>query len=245
MKIKSLIILLVLGLFNNSEIFSTKKILMKEKKESMSKSLTIKIKEKKDQNEEEIPLTEDLMREHGVLNRILLIYEELINRFENDEFPLKMLDAATAIIQEFIENYHEKLEEDYVFPLFEKQNKQIKLIKTLRIQHAKGREITAHLKTIAKSSKKIDKKTCKSIISLLKKFIKMYRPHEAREDTVLFPQVRSLISKNEFEELGEKFEDLEHKLFGEEGFLGIVKNVENIEKGLGIYQLEQFTPVLK
>jgi len=32
--------------------------------------------DKKDQPEEEVGAAEDLMREHGVLNRILLIYEE-------------------------------------------------------------------------------------------------------------------------------------------------------------------------
>ena len=70
----------------------------------------------------------------------------------------------------------------------------------------------------------------------------MYRPHEAREDTVLFPQVRSLISEQEFKDLSEKFEDLEHELFGPEGFENMIKKVEDIEKNLGIYNLDQFTP---
>ena len=39
---------------------------------------------KQEEKEEEIPPTEDLMREHGVLNRILLIYEEIIKRGESD-----------------------------------------------------------------------------------------------------------------------------------------------------------------
>ena len=56
-------------------------------------------------------------------------------------------------------------------------------------------------------------------------------------------KVRSLISEKEFKELGEKFEDTERELFGAEGFTGIVKRVEAIEKSLGIYKLEQFTPV--
>ena len=43
---------------------------------------------------------EDIRQEHALLNRVLLIYEE-----------------AAQIIQHFIERYHEKLEEDHVFPL--------------------------------------------------------------------------------------------------------------------------------
>lgn len=192
-------------------------------------------------NDEEIPFTEDLMREHGILNRVLLIYEEIIRRLEKEESPIKSLDQAVTIIQDFIENYHEKLEEDYVFPLFEKNKKKIALVKTLRKQHVTGRETTGKLKEITLTHKDLDKKTRTLVIQLLKKFIRMYRPHEAREDTELFPMVRSLISQKAFEEMGEKFEDLEYKLFGKEGFFGIVKRVDAIEKDLGIYKLEQFT----
>jgi hemerythrin-like domain-containing protein len=133
------------------------------------------------------------------------------------------------------------LEEQYIFPLFEKQNKKTRLVKTLRNQHTKGRAVTARLKEIASLRNPLDDKTQHEIKSLLKKFITMYRPHETREDTELFPQVRSLISEKEFKELGETFEKTEHKLF-EGGFQAIVNKVEEIEKSLGIYQLEQFTP---
>ena len=218
------------GIRQHTETISMKK----EKKEQRI--------EKNKEKEEEIPPTEDLMREHGILNRVLLIYEEVIRRLEKDEEPLKELLNAAMIIQEFIENYHEKLEEDHIFPLFEKNKKEVRLVKTLRNQHTKGREITSEILKISSSHHDLDQKTRRLLISLLKKFIRMYRPHEAREDTVLFPQVRSFISEQEFKDLGEKFENLEHELFGKEGFFAIVKRVEMIEKELGIYQLEQFTP---
>lgn len=46
----------------------------------------------------------------------------------------------------------------------------------------------------------------------------MYRPHEAREDTVLFPAFRKLVSHHEYGALGEAFEKNEHQLFGQDGF---------------------------
>jgi len=70
----------------------------------------------------------------------------------------------------------------------------------------------------------------------------MYRPHEAREDTVLFPAFRSIVSPHEYDALGEEFEDREHTLFGEEGFEKIVAEVAALEKALGIYELSRFTP---
>ena len=40
---------------------------------------------KKEEAEEEVSTNEDLMREHGVLNRILLIYDEAIRRIQAKE----------------------------------------------------------------------------------------------------------------------------------------------------------------
>lgn len=225
LKTNYFLMIFLCGVMNSSYVGAYKKNILMKKKEK----------------EFEIPLTEDLMREHGVLNRVLLIYEEIVKRIDNNiEFSAATLVDVVTIIKSFIEDYHEKLEENYLFPLFEKQKKEIKLIKTLRDQHNKGREITKQLQELIVQS--LNPKNKALIKKLLQKFIRMYRPHEAREDTVLFPQVRSLISEEEFKKLGEKFEDLEHQLFGEDGFETVVKKVATIEKDLGIYQLEQFTP---
>ena len=43
-------------------------------------------------------------------------------------------------------------------------------------------------------------------------------------------------------ELGEKFEDREQDLFGEDEFENMVNKVATIEKELGIYKLSQLTP---
>jgi len=192
--------------------------------------------------ESEIPATEDLMKEHGLLNRVLLIYEEIIKRIDNNDLQTSSLEKSVDIIKTFIEDYHEKNEEDYIFPIFEKNNKELKLVKTLRDQHVKGRKITEKLKQIASNKNINSLKNKKEVKNLLKKFINMYRPHEAREDTILFPQVRGLISKSEFEKISDYFEESEKKLFGKDGFENVLKKVEDIEKNLGIYKLEQFTP---
>ena len=75
----------------------------------------------------------------------------------------------------------------------------------------------------------------------LRQFVRMYRPHESREDTVLFPAIRGLMTEKEYDELGEQFEEREHELFGERGFEDIVGKVAAFEKTLGIYDLSQFT----
>jgi hemerythrin-like domain-containing protein len=73
-------------------------------------------------------------------------------------------------------------------------------------------------------------------------FIRMYRPHEAREDTVLFPALRTMLKPKAIEQLGERMEEDEKKVLGAEGFEKSVDQVATIEKQLGIYELPQFTP---
>jgi hemerythrin-like domain-containing protein len=200
---------------------------------------------KKAKAEEEPGVTppEDLMREHGVLNRILLIYEEGIRRVDAKQaFPAETVASAADIIRRFIEQYHEKLEEDHLFPRFEKANKLVDLVGSLRRQHQAGRKLTD---TIIKHSTGTGAQAAgdrQQLLDSMRGFIRMYRPHEAREDTVLFPAFRSIVKPKEFEALGEQFEDKEHELFGKEGFEGIVAQVARLEQTLGIYELDQFTP---
>ncbi|MDM7917165.1 MAG: hemerythrin domain-containing protein, partial [Candidatus Eisenbacteria bacterium] len=76
----------------------------------------------------------------------------------------------------------------------------------------------------------------------LRSFERMYRPHAAREDTVLFPAFRRVVGRDAYRQLGEEFEEREHRLFGEDGFERTVERIASIEQQLGIYALEQFTP---
>src|ERR1035437_4779461 len=109
---------------------------------------------KKGGEDEKISLGEDLMREHGVLKRVLLIYREVMNRIDSKrdyyrevmnridskrDFPPDVVISSAKLIRAFVEDYHEKLEEDYLFPRFRKANKLVDLVDVLNQQHQKGR----------------------------------------------------------------------------------------------------------
>src|SRR5271157_6098058 len=71
------------------------------------------------QAQEDVSPPEDLMREHGVLRRILLIYQEERRRIRNNQAAdTATLIAAAKLVRTFVEDYHEKLEEDHLFPRF-------------------------------------------------------------------------------------------------------------------------------
>ena len=197
----------------------------------------------KEEAAEDISPAEDLMREHGILNRILLIYDACKLHLINEEkFPADVLHNSAMIIRDFIEGYHEKLEEDFLFPRFLKLLYLPDLIQILSIQHSAGRDITGQIIQMTRASALTDSDENRKLIKLLNDFNTMYRPHEAREDTVLFPAIRKIIPKKEYFALGEHFERKEHELFGEDGFEAMVEKVSTLEKQLGIYDLSEFTP---
>ena len=209
-----------------------------------SKVLRSAEKEKQAEEKEiEVGPPEDLMREHGVLKRVLLIYGEAVRRLDaKQDFPPDALADAARIIRRFVEDYHEKLEEDFLFPRLEKANQLVDLVKVLRVQHQAGRRVTditlrfANLQSVKNDSERAQ------LITSMQQFIRMYNPHEAREDTVIFPAFRKIVSPHEFDSLGEDFEKKEDELFGEDGFEKVVDKVAGIEKRFGVYDLAQFTP---
>jgi hemerythrin-like domain-containing protein len=194
--------------------------------------------EKKKQEEEDVSPGEDLMREHGVLKRVLLVYREVMGRIDSKkDYPPDVVVSAAGLIRAFVEDYHEKLEEDYLFPRFRKANQHVDLVEVLYQQHQKGRTLTDRTLQLAKdASKRAD------LRATLAGFVRMYEPHEAREDTVLFPAFHKLVSEHEWDALGEEFEKKENQIFHGDGFEKNVDAVTKLEMQLGIYDLSQFTP---
>ena len=160
-------------------------------------------KKKEAEGEEDVSTNEDLMREHGVLNRILLIYEEVNHRIAaKQEFDPALVTRSAGLIKSFIEDYHEKLEEDHLFPRFEQAHQLVELTVNLRAQHAMGRRVTERIQESAKT------KDMATLSTSIAAFVRMYRPHEAREDTVLFPALHKLVSRHEYDAMGEEFEKI-------------------------------------
>ena len=196
-----------------------------------------------EKKEEDVSPAEDLMREHGVLKRVLLIYAEGVRRLDaRQDLPPESLAESARVIRGFIEDYHEKLEEEHLFPRFRKARRLVDLVDVLERQHRAGRRVTDTTLRLANAKSIGNPEDRKRLAESLRQFIRMYAPHEAREDTVLFPAFRTIVSDHEYGALGEDFEKKEHELFGEDGFESMVDRVAAIEKSLGIYDLNQFTP---
>ena len=185
---------------------------------------------------------EDLMREHGVLNRVLLIYEAVLDRLgRGEDFDATVLARAANIVREFVENYHERNEEQHLFPRFRQAGKLVALVDVLYQQHQAGRRLTDNILGFVRTGSVAGDDRHK-LVGDLQAFIRMYRPHEAREDTVLFPQLRNVVSSHEFAAMAEDFENDEHRKFGGDGFEMMVARVADLEKAIGIDDLARVTP---
>lgn len=190
----------------------------------------------------EVTPPEDLMREHGVLNRVLLVYEAGLQKFaRGEDFDVAILARAAGIVHEFIEDYHERNEEQQLFPRFRKAGQMIELVNVLYQQHQAGRRLTDSILGLVPASQ-VPGESRSRLIENIQSFVAMYRPHEAREDTELFPKLRSIVSAHEFDAMAEDFERDERRKFGEDGFERFVARVTAIEQALGIHDLARFTP---
>ena len=162
-----------------------------------------------------------------------------------EESPREAHCQSGKLVREFVEDYHEKLEEDFLFPEFEKRKS------WCRWSRCSGSSTTRTARLTGHDSQGVNRRTVtrqsewSKIVAVCEAFIRMYGPHAAREDTVLFPALRKILSAKQLDELGDKFEAEENRRFGAGGFEKIVEQVAAIEKQLGIYDLAQFTPKAK
>jgi hemerythrin-like domain-containing protein len=191
----------------------------------------------------EVSPTEDLMQEHGVLRRLMLVYDELARRLKTEAaVPSQVLAKANDIIHRFIQEYHERNEETQLFNRFSSAGKMVELVAVLYQQHLAGRKIISEINVLNTDANLQNPLQRPRVAELLIAFNRLYRPHAAWEDTVLFPAFPSVISRKDYAALGETFDQEEVKLFGADGFANVVGQVADLEKELGIYDLQQFIP---
>lgn len=193
---------------------------------------------------DDVTALEDLMREHGVLRRILFVFSEAAARLRSTPLTVApdALNKAVTLFHAFGEDYHEKkLEEAYIFPALLKARPDTAAdIGTLIVQHQRGREINDYILAATRGAaiKTLD---AAGLAQAMESLVRMYRPHAAREDTVIFPAWKQTLTAGQLDEIGDRFEEIEHELLGKDGFESAVKQISAIEARLGLTDLSQFT----
>ncbi len=202
-------------------------------------------KDEEKKEEKEVGAAEDLMREHGVIRRAILVYRQAAAklRVKPDDVDPGVLRRTALLFRNFGEDYHEKkLEETYIFPAVKKAGgPAAAYVDVLISQHKRGREITDYVLELTASGA-IGTGAAESLARALDGVELMYEHHAAREDTIIFPAWKNALSAHELGEMGEKFEEIERQQFGKDGFEDAVAQIGRIEQALGIADISQFTP---
>jgi len=192
----------------------------------------------------EVSAVEDLMREHGVLRRILIIYRETAGWLAQGRttFDVGAVGQAADLFRAFGEAYHEReLEEQHLFPQLQKAGGPgAALVPVLLAQHARGREATAFIRARCGGGK-IAAADAAPLAKVMQDFVRMYEAHTAFEDTVAFQAWRRSLSAKDLAAAGEQFEQIEHSHFGGDGFDMAVDQVAQIEQKLGLADLARYT----
>src|SRR3989442_11113031 len=112
---------------------------------------------KDNEKEPEVTATEDLMREHGVIRRALLVYFESVPKLRQSPSSVDpaALHRTAELFRTFGEDYHERmLEEQHIFPVVRKQGGELqKYADILIAQHNRGREITDYVLAVTNGPK--------------------------------------------------------------------------------------------
>lgn len=193
----------------------------------------------------EVTATEDLMREHGVLRRALLVYREAATRLRQDPDSVTpdVLEKTAHLFRVFGEDYHEKkLEEAHVLPLIKRfRNPAEVYVDVLLAQHARGRELTDYILSVTRADR-IPSNSTAPLITALESFARMYDYHSAIEDTIVFPAWKASLGEAELDELGARFEEIEMDHFGDgDGFESAAARMQEIELSMGLNDLGTFT----
>jgi hemerythrin-like domain-containing protein len=192
----------------------------------------------------EVGATEDLMREHGVLRRALLVFQESAVKLRADAAAIspEALQRTAKLFRTFGEEYHEKkLEEAHIFPTVKNANGlAAAYVGVLTAQHQRGREVTDYILAVT-TADKIGSANIAPLAQALDALSRMYQHHAAIEDTIVFPAWKQTMTKDQLDEIGDQFEEIEKLEFGKDGYEDAVKQIGEIETALGLSDLGQFT----
>lgn len=189
---------------------------------------------------------ENLMKEHGVLMRILDIYDKVVSDAASGKaFNASAINRTAEICRVYIGKHHDACEERYIFPKFREANYIIEIVAELHKQHIVALTITDRMLALSSINGILDNKCLQTLQNLCTAISRMYRPHMAWEQTIVFPVFYDIVSMDYVRSIQKEMEAEERKMLGDTGFRGLVGRLSEIEKEVGTYNLSSYTPAIR
>lgn len=189
---------------------------------------------------------ENLMKEHGIIMRILAIYDRVVSdEASGKALNVSAINRTTIICRDYIGKHHDACEERYIFPRFREANYIVEIINELHNQHVAALLITKQMSLLSSAGGSLDKNSTRKLTDYCTAISRMYRPHMAWEQTIVFPTFYDIVSMEYVRDIQKEMEAEEQQILGDTGFRGLVGRLSEIEKEVGTYDLRNYTPKLE
>ncbi len=146
---------------------------------------------------------QELMDEHRIIEKVLTA----LTTAADQEVSLEFYEKAVDFIANFADKCHHGKEEERLFPLLEEKGipREAGPIGCMCDEHEIGRGHVQRMRELIKRS---------DLVGLRREslnYVGLLRSHIQKEDNVLFPMGRGVLSKVDLERLRGKFDEVEHE----------------------------------
>jgi|AGTN01.2.fsa_nt_gi Hemerythrin HHE cation binding domain. len=182
------------------------------------------------------------MMEHGLAERVMLIYERVVKEWKSgEETDLSLINRTAKIAKSSLSGCHERNEERCLFPVFKEEGYLSEMVEALERQHEAGREVTDKIIDLSSPGRIKDETHMNILMTLCRSYIFMYRPHMSRENSELFPRLPEIATQEAIGDIARKMSAATKGVIGEQGFEGSLRDLAEIEHSLGIHDVRGFT----
>jgi hypothetical protein len=187
---------------------------------------------------------EALMRQHGMIGRVLLVYEETARRLADEgaslELPFRpdagfvtvsgVVRSAAHLIRTVVEEHHEAAEERLVFARLKEAGRSTRLVDALLDQHRRGRALTDAILRRVEESRAGEHDA--ALAALLRDYSRLSRAHAAREDMLLMPSFKATLDGVAYRDVA--YELTHERPFSDDGWPTIEADIGAMEAALGM-----------
>ncbi|MFX0095665.1 MAG: hemerythrin domain-containing protein [Candidatus Hodarchaeota archaeon] len=161
--------------------------------------------------------TEELMKEHEAIKRMLSVLEQICKRIEQGErLPSEKLTQILEFIKLFADQCHHGKEEDLLFPAMIKAGfpKDGGSIAVMLHEHVIGRNAVKGMAEAIFKYKQSNLAIPESFIENARTYIQLLHQHIDKEDNILYPLANQHLSLQAQQDLLEQFERVEREVIG-------------------------------
>jgi hemerythrin-like domain-containing protein len=159
-----------------------------------------------------------LMIEHRLIEKMLLLAENEVNKMNVDNFNPILVDSVVDFIKIYADRTHHGKEEDILFKKLElKALNQVdrKIMEELIDEHKQARNKVGEIIRLNSEYKKGQKNVVTKIIEIINWLNKFYPVHIKKEDEVFFPKADTYFSNEELEQMLKDYYEFDAKMIHE------------------------------